>query len=324
MGPTALRPIDKPNMLELRHLRYFVAVAENLNFSRAAEQLHMAQPPLSVAIRQLEQAVGVALLRRTTREVALTEAGRAFLDDARRTLSLVDKSVTEARRIACGELGQLRVGYGSATRFGTLPAVGKAFRKSRPDVVVVVEEMWNARMPEALVSGGVDVALACCPEIHTALSYAPIRREGIVALVAHGHPMAGRGAISLVELENEEFLCAPRAEAPRYNDILVGLCHEAGFDPVLSRHSLQTDWDVGIFAQTGAVSIAPESLEHHLPDGVVALRLTDSTASLDTAVLWRTLDPPPAVHAFVDVARAAFSESRLAERPLRRLATASS
>ena len=150
-------------MLELRHLRYFVAVAEELNFSRAAERLHMAQPPLSVAIRQLEQDLGTELLMRTTREVRLTDAGSAFLDGARRTLSELERAQADARRAAAGELGRLRVAFSWSERFETLPALGQAFRAGHPDVELLTEEMWNARMPAALRSGAVDVAVVWGP-----------------------------------------------------------------------------------------------------------------------------------------------------------------
>src|SRR5215831_19914148 len=128
-------------MPELRHLRYFVAVAEELNFSRAAKRLRMAQPPLSVAIRQLEQEIGTSLFHRTSREVKLTEAGEALLVGARRTLAEAEGAVTAAKRTAAGELGVLRVGYVWSARFETLPALGRALTGHRPDVELVAEEM---------------------------------------------------------------------------------------------------------------------------------------------------------------------------------------
>src|SRR4029453_15151355 len=140
-------------MLELRHLRYFIAVAEELNFSRAAERLHMAQPPLSVAIRQLEQELGTDLFLRTTREVQLTDAGQAFLDGARRTLTELEHAEADAKRTAAGELGRLRVAFSWSARFEILPELGQAFRTNHPDVELRTEQMWNAKMPEALLSG---------------------------------------------------------------------------------------------------------------------------------------------------------------------------
>src|SRR5919197_4295883 len=152
-------------MPELRHLRYFVAVAGELNFSRAARRLGMAQPPLSAAIRQLEAEVGTTLFRRTIREVALTEAGRVLLDGARRTLAEAERAVTAARRAGAGELGSLRIGFSWSARFETLPALGRAFKARRPEVELLTEEMWNARMIEALRAGAIDLAISLCAEI---------------------------------------------------------------------------------------------------------------------------------------------------------------
>src|SRR5215471_5569729 len=177
-------------MAEIRQLRYFIAVAEELNFSRAAERLHMAQPPLSVAIRQLEQELDTPLLTRTTRDVRLTDAGRAFLDGARATLAELDRSILEARRVSSGELGQLRVAFSWGARFVTLPALGQAFRASYPKVELLTEEMWNSRMPEALRSGQIDLAVSLCPELSGELSYERIRSESVVALVPKDHGLA--------------------------------------------------------------------------------------------------------------------------------------
>src|SRR6266536_557068 len=152
-------------MIELRHLRYFTAVAEELNFSRAAERLHMAQPPLSAAIRQLEQELGTELLSRTTRAVRLTDAGRAFLEGANRTLAELERARRDTQRAAAGDVGQLRVGFSWSARFETLPAIGRSFRLSHPDVSLLTEEMWNARMLPALRSAAIDIAVSLCPEV---------------------------------------------------------------------------------------------------------------------------------------------------------------
>ena len=193
-------------MLELRHLRYFVAVATELNFSRAAERLHMAQPPLSAAIRQLEQELGTELLVRTTREVRLTEGGSTFLDGAIRTLAELDRARIQTQRAAAGEIGSLRVGFSWSARFETLPAIGRSFRLSHPDVSLLTEETWNARMLPALRSGTIDAAMALCPEIAGEFSYLPIRSEPMIALLARSHPLADEHTIELRALADEQFL----------------------------------------------------------------------------------------------------------------------
>jgi LysR family transcriptional regulator, benzoate and cis,cis-muconate-responsive activator of ben and cat genes len=290
-------------MVELRHLRYFVALAEELNFTRAAERLHMAQPPLSVAIRRLERELGTELLVRSTREVKLTDAGRALLDGAHRTLSELDRTITSTRRAAAGELGSLKLAFSWSARFDTLPAIGQAFRDRHPDVELLTEEMWNARMAHALHSGAIDIALSLCPEIANDISHEPIRHESIVALVAASHPLASEQAISLAELATDAFLLFPRELAPRLHDILISVCRRAGFEPTIHNGSFHTGWDLRTLAQAPTAVLTPESITRELPDGIVALPLNETSERLETSLLWRTDDLPPAATAFRDVAR---------------------
>jgi DNA-binding transcriptional LysR family regulator len=300
-------------MYELRDLRYFIAVAE-LNFSRAAERLHMAQPPLSVAIRQLEQELGTDLLLRTTRDVRLTGAGEAFLAGARRTLAELEHSVVDARRAAAGELGSLRVAFSWSARFETLPELGRALRAKHPDIELLTEEMWNARMPEALRSGAVDVAVSICPEIASELAYEPIRSERIVALVAATHRLAEEGEVALDALADDGFVLFPRELASHLFDVLVALCRRAGFEPSIRSESFHTGWDIGVLAEVSVVALVPESVARDLPAGVVALRLSEPVDELETAILWRKDDTSAVVAAFREVARTLFHAERPASR----------
>ena len=290
-------------MPELRHLRYFVAVAEELNFSRAARRLQMAQPPLSVAIRQLETELGTSLFHRTSREVTLTEAGRVLLDGARRTLAEADRAVTAARRAGAGEVGDLRVAFSWSARFETLPAIGQALRLRHPDVELLTEEMWNARMAPALRAGTIDVALSLCPEISGELAYESLRAESVVALLAADHPFAGEEAVELSSLAEEAFVLFPRELAPRLYDTLVGLCRRAGFEPTLRKESFHTDWELRVLAEVPVVTIVPQSVTRFLPRGVVAVPVSEPGELLETSVIWRADDPSPTVAAFLEVAR---------------------
>jgi DNA-binding transcriptional LysR family regulator len=293
-------------LVELRHLRYFIAVAEELNFSRAAERLHMAQPPVSVAIRQLEEEIGIELFRRSSREVKLTEAGVAMLAGARRTLSELDRGITTARRVASGELGSLRVGFSWSARFDTLPVIGQAFRADHPDIELLAEEMWNARMVTALRGGELDIAISLCPEIEADLSYETIRSEQVIALLAADHPLAGNETIALGGLAGDGFLLFPRELAPRLHDALLGCCRTAGFEPTIRSGSFHTGWELQILADAAAVALTPESVGPHLPEGVVAVAITDPPGRLDTSLVWRTDDSTAAAEAFREVARRMF------------------
>jgi DNA-binding transcriptional LysR family regulator len=296
-------------VVELRHLRYFIAVAEELNFSRAAERMHMAQPPLSAAIRQLERDVGVDLFVRTTREVRLTDPGRAFLAGARRTLEDADRAAEDARRAGAGELGRLRIAFSWSTRFETLPALGRAFRASHPDVELLAQEMWNARMPPAFRNGSIDIALSLCPEIAADLELAPIRKERLVALLPRTHPLAREEAIPLSALAAEDFIVFPREIAPRLHDAFMAIYRRAGFEPRVRNESFHTGWDLGVLAEIPAVGVAPQTVAGGLPDGIVGVALSEPTDSLETCLVWRADDTSPAVAAFVAVARSAFGAS---------------
>jgi DNA-binding transcriptional LysR family regulator len=290
-------------MPELRHLRYFVAVAEELNFSRAARRLQMAQPPLSVAIRQLETELGTDLFQRSSREVTLTEAGRVLLEGARRTLAEAERAVTSARRAGAGELGALRVGFSWSARFETLPAIGRALRRRHPDVELHTEEMWNARVTSALRAGTIDVAISLCPEISGQLAYEQIRAEPVVALLAAAHPLAGEHAVALSSLADEAFVLFPRELAPRLYDTLVGFCRRAGFEPTLRKESFHTDWELRVLADVPVVTLVPQSVARFLPRGVVAVPLSEPGELLETSLVSRADDTSPTVTAFLEVAR---------------------
>jgi DNA-binding transcriptional LysR family regulator len=293
-------------VVELRHLRYFIAVAEELNFSRAAERLHMAQPPLSAAIRQLERELRVDLFVRTTREVRLTDAGRAFLEGARRTLADAERAAEDAKRAGAGELGRLRIAFSWSARFETLPALGRAYRASRPRVELLAQEMWNARMPQAFRSGSIDIAVSLCPEIAADLELAPIRKERLVALVPRPHRLAREQAIPLAALADEDFIVFPRDIAPRLHDSFMAIYRRAGFEPRLRNESFHTGWDLGVLAEIPAVAMAPETVAAELPEAIVAVALSEPTDSLETCVVWRSDETAPAVATFVEVARSAF------------------
>ena len=296
-------------MLELRHLRYFVAVAEELNFSRAAERLHMAQPPLSAAIRQLEQELGTELLLRTTREVRLTEAGSAFLAGAHRTLAELERARLDTQRAAAGETGRLRIAFSWSARFETLPAIGRSFRLSHPDVSLLTEEMWNARMLPALRSSAIDVAVSLCPEVANGFSYQPIRSEAIVVLLTEAHPLAGRQTLELSDLAAERFLLFPRQLGPRLYDFLVGLCRRAGFEPAARSESFHSGWELQILSDVDVVALAPASVVLDLPAGINAVAVTDPPDRLETVLVWRTDDLSAANLEFREAARRAFELS---------------
>jgi DNA-binding transcriptional LysR family regulator len=294
-------------MPELRHLQYFVAVAEELNFSRAAKRLHMAQPPLSVAIRKLEQELGASLFTRSSHEVTLTEAGIALLPGARRALAEADAAVAAAQRASAGEVGTLRVGYNWSARFETLPRLGRAFARRRPDVELVTEEMRPNRMLAALRSEAIDVGLALYPDIVDELSYELVRREPVVAVLSSSHPLAREETVALDDLA-EEFLLFPRELAPRLHDFYVNLCRRAGFEPKQGRESSRTRWTLGTW-DASTTALLPHSVSSGLPSDTVAVPIGEPADRLETQLVWRTENESARLAAFVDVSSGVFADA---------------
>ena len=293
-------------MFELRHLRYFVAVAEELSFSRAAKRLRMAQPPLSVAIRELEGEVGAALFNRTSREVRLTEVGEVFLVGARRTLLEADAAIAAVSRAAAGELGELRLAYSWSARFETLPLLGRAFTAEAPAVELRAEEMWNADMPSALRSGAIDVALSICPEIADELAYQLVRREPLMVILSPAHRLAAHRSIRLDELADDELVIFPRELAPRLYDFHFAICRAAGFEPKHTDQSLHTLLTLETW-EAQSVSFVPRSVSNHLPRSVVAVPLA-SADRFETHLVWRAEDGRATLATLTETGRVAFGD----------------
>ena len=184
--------------------------------------------------------------------------------------------------------------------------LGQAFRSQRPDVELLTEEMWNSRMAAALHDGTIDLAVALCPESHAELTFAPIRSEKVVVLLAATHTLAGAEAISLSALASEEFILFPRELAPRLYETFVGLCRQAGFEPTVSKESFHTGWELGVLSDVRVVSLVPESVARALPEGVCAVPLDQPRGRLETSLITRIDDPSATLAAFIEVAHGAF------------------
>jgi DNA-binding transcriptional LysR family regulator len=244
------------------------------------------------------------------REVRLTDAGREFLEGARRTLAELERAAAGAKRAGAGELVQLRVAYSWSVRFETLPAIGRVFRASHPDVVLITEAMWNARMLPALRSGAIDVAIALCPEVGPEFSYKAIRTEAVVALLATSHPHAGDDALALEAFRDDDLVLFPRELAPRLYDFFVSLCRRAGFEPKARVASSHSEWDLGILADAKLVALSPQSVLRARPNGVAAVVIADPPDQLQTTLVWRTDERSATNRAFRAAALEAFASER--------------
>jgi DNA-binding transcriptional LysR family regulator len=216
---------------DLRQLRYFIAVAEDLNFTRAAERLHMAQPPLSAAIRQLEAQLGTELFERTTRQVALTPAGRLLVESGRELLAHAEQVFSGVRELQHEPVGRLAVGVAPTARFGLAPELFAACSTQAPGVMLYPREEASGVLLRELRAGRLDLAIAFCAPVDDALESERLRDEPAVLHVAVSHPLASRSSVALEDLRDETFLVAGGPESPGYTANVIGLCQAAGFQP---------------------------------------------------------------------------------------------
>lgn len=289
-------------MVEFRHLRYFVAVAEELHFGRAAEKLHMAQPPLSQQIRQLEAELGFQLFQRTKRSVALTEAGQIFLVDAQRLLRQLEQAVVTGRQASRGEIGQLAIGFVSSAAHNVLPGILQQFRRSFPQVVLSLQELTTNQQVEWLQERRIDVGFLRPPVDDPLLTITTILREPLVVALPDTHPLAKMSTISLRSLSQESFILFPRPRAPELYDQIISFCQQANFSPKVAQEAIQMQTIVSLVAAEIGIAIVPASLKNLQRSGVVYKAFQESTPEAAIAIVWRRKDESPVVQRFLDIA----------------------
>jgi DNA-binding transcriptional LysR family regulator len=266
--------------MELRHLRYFIAVAEEGHITRAAERLGMQQPPLSQQIRALERELDVQLFRRKPRGVELTDAGSAFLERARAILDQVDRAFATARRTARGEQGRVVVGFtGSAPFHPFVPRVIRAFREMHPLVSLVLEESGSSELVQGLHNEDIDAAFIRSPVADVVgLVVKPLLEEDMLVALPAAHSLAREAtALPLSALANETFILYKRPGGPGLYDTIITACRGAGFSPRVGQEAPRIISTLNLVAAGLGVSIVPASLRRLQMDGVVYRRLTGST-----------------------------------------------
>jgi DNA-binding transcriptional LysR family regulator len=293
--------------MELRHLRYFQAVAEEKHFGRAAARLHMAQPPLSQQIRQLEDELGVTLLRRTTRRVDLTPAGEAYLVRVRAILQSVDAAGDEAKRIGSGLEGRLVVGCVGSATYSLLPALARALRERLPGVDFAFRgEMLSPDQIAALREGSIDLALlrpSGDPADQTDLTMVTLREEKYVVALPEGHRLAARSRVRMADLRDEDLIVHSGHGRSAMYDAVVGLCRDAGFEPVIRHEVAETSTLVTFVAAGLGVAIVPEPVAELVVAGATYRPLA-SRARMDLVVATRADDDSAALARTLRVLRA--------------------
>ncbi|MGI8714046.1 MAG: LysR substrate-binding domain-containing protein [Solirubrobacteraceae bacterium] len=290
--------------MELRQLRYFVAVAEELHFRRAAARLHISQPPLSQQIAALEGELGCRLLARTRRRVELTPAGEAFLRDARAMLAELDVATATARAIAAGQAGLLQVTFVGSALLSIVPETVQSFRRARPDVQVELRERSTVEQLRALTTGSVDVGLVRAPiEEDPSLRIELVLRERTIAAIPEGHPLARLRRVPLRRLAAEPLVLFPRTQAPGFHDLITGRLAATGTSPNIVQYAPEMTTIIGLVAAGIGVSPVPDSVSHLALPGVTYRPLTGAPDAELVAVT-RAPDASPLARAFVSAARA--------------------
>lgn len=289
--------------MELRALRYFVTLAEELHFGRAAKRLGMTQPPLSLAIAGLERELGVRLLERTRRKVALTHAGATFLEEARATLARASQAVELAQRAQRGEVGRLAVGYLAATAYTLLPLVLRDFMRSFPGVRLDLRELTLPQQIAALVKGDIEVGLLRPPVGEAELAAETILAEPFVLALPARHALTALRRVPARRLAGEPFIMFPRQPGLVFHDLVMGFCLRNGFTPRVAQEANQTHTVVGLVSAGIGVALVPASTGRIGLAGVAYRPLRERTPESRTAVAWRRDNASPVLAAFRDVAR---------------------
>jgi DNA-binding transcriptional LysR family regulator len=291
--------------VELRHLRSFLAVAEELHFGRAAARLHISQPPLSQQIRRLEDELGARLFRRTKRRVELTPAGQAFLTEARQTLAQAERAVRAAQRAERGELGELVVGYVTSATYGPLPDVIRMFRKRFADVDLRLQNLRSVQQRHALVDRQIDVGFVRPQVADPRLSYEALWRESVVVALPGNHPLTRRTIVDVSDLATEVFVLARPEETVAFHDAVFTLCRRAGFTPRVAHGVPDVQAAIALVAAGLGISPVPAAIQGFKRKGVVYRPLRPHTLRIEMGLAWRRDDDSALVQQFRRVAREA-------------------
>jgi len=297
--------------VELRHLRYFVAVAQELHFSRAAEKLQIAQPPLSQQIRQLERALGVRLFERNHHSVALTNAGQVFLEEARLILEQVEHALSRVKDAQQGLAGWLDIGY--ITSMGTttiIPDILAIYRQRFPAVEIRLRKVNIQDQLQAIQTQQIQVGFITYPlEIPAELDSVVVERIPLVAVFAQQHPLALQASVPIRSLINEPFIFCQRQISHSFYDRIIQLC---GFSPRITQEVPDIHMQLGLVAANLGISIVPASSAAIRNHGIVYRPLADLDAdcTIETVLVWRRKDISPLVQEFLAIAQEVLGQSK--------------
>lgn len=288
--------------MELRHLRYFVAVATERNFTRAAEKLGIAQPPLSRQIRELEDMHGVQLFDRDSRPVALTPAGRLLLDYAERVLGAVAQMDGALERFKSGKRRQYRFGFVGSTIYGPVPSLIRQFRTAAPSLEVELIEMNTVSQIAALKEGRIDAGLGRLTVEDPAIQRHVVAHEELVVALWASHPLAAHAdPLSLADLERERLILFPRDPRPSYADQVMTIFHDHGLQPQDLREVLELQTALGLVSAEAGISLVPSSIQRLRRDDIVYRPIREPAAVSPIILSWRRQDSSTATKQLLEI-----------------------
>ncbi len=286
--------------LGLQQFRYFIAVAEELHFRRAAERVNLSQPALSRAISRMEEAVGAALFDRNNRSVALTPAGARLLDGCTAALAVLDGAVEQARKLHTGERGRLTIGYTDFAIAGRLPQIVQAFRNAHPEIAIdAVHGCTRAQFAD-LEAGKLDIGFVTGPVPRRGYGSVPVQHDRFVVVLPDTHPLADRAAVDLADLADEPFVLGELPSWEHFHAHLFDLCRTAGFEPAVVQYASNSEGIFGLIACGMGVSIQVECLENYFRKGVVFRPLRHCAKTVPTLAAWRDDTVAPLKARFIE------------------------
>ena len=295
--------------MELRHLRYFVAVAEERSFSRAAERLHIAQPPLSQQIRRLEKDLGFPVFERTSKGVRLTQAGAALLDGARAVLAASEDARRAAEAAHRGAAGRLTLAFMNSAAYSTLPRLLRAFGKAHPGIVVDAREMAIADQVDALIDGRIDAGILRPPIDDTRLAALELADEPFVVALPTGHRLSTRRTLKPSDLRDEALVSYPRGHVAGFRERIDAVLRAAGISPHVVHEATHVHTLCGLAAGGAGAAIVPEGARRFATQDVIFVALDAPGLRARTSLAWLAASTTPQLEHLVAIVRASFSST---------------
>jgi len=289
--------------MDPRKLRYFMAVAEELHFGRAARRLNISQPPLSMQIRGLENDLSTALFVRDRRHVALTDAGRVLLAEAGKILPQLDQARMAVQRAGRGEVGRLAIGFITPVEYNLLPSLLAAFRRRYPSVLLTLREAMSDQQLNELESGILDVGLMTGAMDRPSIACHPVWQERVILAIPARHDLARSSSVSVRRLANEPFIMFPRSIAPVLYDEVLQFCRRAGFSLKIVQEAAQSQTIISLVSAGIGLAILPASIRGLRRAGVTYRSIRERAPSVDTVIAHRKDRPSLVVENFIELAR---------------------